>query len=60
MRPIGFSIIMSNIGLTVMSCFLYYMGGEFFFKYYLIPYLVSASLLLPTFVYCRLPGCTSL
>ena len=36
----GFSIFMSNLGIGSMAFILYKLGREFFFKYYLIPYLV--------------------
>jgi omega-6 fatty acid desaturase (delta-12 desaturase) len=38
---LGFTIFMSNLGITSMACVLYYLGKEFFFWYYLIPYIVS-------------------
>jgi len=39
----GTSIVVSNIGLSIMGCFLFYMGRDFFLWYYLIPYLVSCA-----------------
>jgi len=39
----GTSIVVSNIGLSIMACFLFYMGRDFFLWYYLIPYLVSCA-----------------
>ena len=37
----GTSIILSNLGVSIMGCFLFYMGQDFFLWYYLIPYVVS-------------------
>jgi hypothetical protein len=37
----GTSIILSDLGVGIMGCFLFYMGRNFFLWYYLIPYLVS-------------------
>lgn len=39
----GASIILSNLGIGTMGCFLFYMGREFFLWYYLIPYMASRA-----------------
>lgn len=46
------SIVLSNIGLSIMGCILFYMGREFFFWYYLIPYvLVNHWIVMFTFLH---------
>ncbi|KAF9475735.1 hypothetical protein BDN70DRAFT_221382 [Pholiota conissans] len=35
-----FNIFMSDLGLTIMASWLYYMGREFFLWHYLVPYLL--------------------